>query len=681
MTMSSAEEKDYSIPASDNPKNDISDFHYELDRFDDIRVLRFRLPGFEKLSLRQKKFIWYLSRAALAGRDIIWDQNFRYNLLIRKTFEAIIESYRGNRQTNDFNSFMVYARKVFFANGIHHHYSSDKMIPPFSPEYLKLLVNDTETELLTVGSLNKEQLADGICSVLFSSNYMKKTELKAGVDLVTSSSSNFYEGVTQSDVESFYAALIDPSETRPVSTGLNSRLVKMDGVSREQVYRSGGRYGEAIDQIIYWLELAGESAETEAQASDLSLLRDYYRTGSLEKWDQYNCAWAKNNVGVVDYINGFIETYEDPLGMKATWESVVQYADEEATLRSLSITENAQWFEDNSPVDGKYRKEKVTGVAARVTNVAMLGGDCYPSSPLGINLPNADWIRKDVGSKSVRLANIADAYDTTSRGNGFLEEYAASAEEIERQRKYGTTTDALHTDLHECVGHASGKLAEDTDPNALKNYASTLEEMRADLFALFFIVDEKMINLGLLPDIEAGKTEYDSYIRNGLITQLVRIKKGKTIEEAHMRCRAAIAQYVYEKGLSSGTITMFKREGKTFVKINDYLQLRSLFGDLLKEVQRIKSEGDYESGKKLVEAYGVNVDGELHEEVLERYAKLNLAPYTGFVNPELMPVYDETGAITDIVVNDAGDYLIQMMNYGKNWSFLDPVKLYGDNLF
>jgi dipeptidyl-peptidase-3 len=476
--------------------------------------------------------------------------------------------------------------------------------------------------------------------------------------------------VTQKEVEDFYAGKIAAKDPRPVSTGLNSKVIKIKGKVTEEVYKAGGKYGTAIDNIILWLEKAIAVAETGTQKAELGLLIEYYKTGDLKKWDEYNVAWAKNTDPMVDYINGFIENYEDPMGMKATWEAIVDYTDIEATRRTNIITANAQWFEDNSPVQPQYKKEKVTGVAAKVINIAMLGGDCYPVSPLGINLPNADWIRKEVGSKSVTLANITNAYDVSSQGNGFLEEFAADQAEVDRIKKYGTISDALHTDLHECIGHASGKLAEKTDPNALKNYFSPLEEARADLFALYYMMDKKITDLGLLPDEEAGKASYDAYLRNGLLTQIVRIKPGKEIEQAHMRGRSAISHWVYEKGKAENVVEFFRRDGKTYVKINDYKKLRVLFGELLKEIQRVKSEGDFEAGKKLIEDLGVKVDPRLHADILERYAKLNLAPYTGFVNPMLVPVYDADSGITDITVEYINDYLSQMMYYGKNYSFL-----------
>jgi len=651
------------------------DFNYFVDQFEDMRVLKYKLPGFESLSLQQKKYIYYLSEAALAGRDILWDQNFRYNLQIRKTIEAIIESYTGDKKAAEYKAFLVYSKRVFFANGIHHHYSSDKFKPGFTESYFASLVKGTEQEKLPLAEgQNSDQLIAFLSPIIFDEKlFARKVEQKAGADMVAESASNFYEGVTQKEVEVFYAGKIVADDPRPVSLGLNSKVVKINEKVTEEVYKSGGKYGAAINNIVLWLEKAITVTETETQKKEIELLIEYYKTGDLKKWDEYNVVWAKNTDALVDYINGFIENYEDPMGMKATWEAIVDYTDLEATKRTEIITANAQWFEDNSPIQPQYKKEKVTGVAAKVINIAMLGGDCYPVSPLGINLPNADWIRKEVGSKSVTLANITNALDVSSQGNGFLEEFAADQAEVDRIKKYGTISDALHTDLHECVGHASGKLAEGTDPNALKNYASPLEEARADLFALYYMMDKKMTELGLLPDEEAGKASYDAYLRNGLLTQIVRIKPGKEIEQAHMRCRSAISHWVYEKGKAENVVEFLKRDGKTYVKINDYNKLRNLFGDLLKEIQRVKSEGDFEAGKNLIEDFGVKVDAQLHAEILDRYAKLNLAPYTGFVNPILIPVYDSNGGITDITVEYINDYLSQMMYYGKNYSFL-PVK-------
>ena len=657
---------------NDGTKN--GDFKYFVEKFDDIQVLKYHLKGFEALSLRQKILIYNLSQAALAGRDILWDQNFRYNLLIRKTLEAVIRNYRGDRETPDYEDFLIYAKKVFFANGIHHHYSADKFIPGFSKSYFANLVKGTASEFLP---LAKDQTSDQLIALLtpiiFDERlYARKVEKKAGTDIIAESASNFYEGVKQQEVEEFYTGKVEVNDPHPISLGLNSKIKKIGGKVLEEVYKSGGKYGAEIDQIIKWLKKAIPVAENADQLNELQCLIDFYETGDLKKWDDFNIAWAGNTTTMVDYINGFIETYEDPLGMKATWEAVVEYTDIEATKRTETITANAQWFEDNSPVHPQYKKEKVVGVAAKVIDVAMLGGDCYPSSPLGINLPNSNWIRKEVGSKSVTLANITNAIEIASHGNGFIEEFAADQTEVERVKKYETIADALHTDLHECVGHASGKLAPGTDPNALKNYASALEEARADLFALYFIMDNKLLELGLIPDIDAAKASYDTYLRNGLLTQLVRIKQGKGIEEAHMRNRSAISHWIYENGKADNVVEIFRRDGKSYVRINDYNMLRTLFGKLLREIQRIKSEGDFEAGKNLIEDYGVKIDQKLHAEILQRYAKLNLAPYTGFVNPYLFPVLNTNGEITDIRVEYTDDFLGQMMYYGENYSF-QPV--------
>jgi dipeptidyl-peptidase III len=659
----------------ETPVSAQNEFKPEIDRFEDIRVLRYELPGFSQLPLRQKQFIYHLSEAALCGRDILWDQNFKFNLLIRKTLEAVILTYDGDRDNDEYESFKTYTKRVFFANGIHHHYSNEKFVPGFTPEYFEKLVlaSDSE-ELPDYNSMSPAELVAFLKPILFDrSLYAVRADQRAGVDMVASSAANFYEGVTQKEVEDYYASIVVSGDTRPVSYGLNTKVVKRDGAVEEVVYKSGGLYGEAIDQIILWLTKAMDYTDNETQVKELGLLIDYYRTGSLKIWDDYNVVWAGNTNPVVDYINGFIENYADPLGMKATWEAIVNYKDVEATKRTLIITDNAQWFEDNSPINPEYRKEKVTGVSAKVINIAMLGGDCYPASPLGINLPNADWIRKEVGSKSVTLANISEASEKASQGSGFLEEFAESAEEVERVKKYGTIAGALHTDMHECLGHASGKLAQGTDPNALKNYASPLEEVRADLFALYYLADPKLIELGLLSDEDAGKAAYDSYLRNGLMTQLVRILPGRQIEQAHMRCRASISGWVYERGRSDNVVEMITRDGKVYVKINDYQRLRGLFGEMLAEVQRIKSEGDFEAGKNLIETYGIKVDPTLHAGILERYAKLNLAPYTGFVNPVMTPVTGRKGEITDITIDYVDDFIGQMIHYGRNYSFLPVI--------
>jgi dipeptidyl-peptidase-3 len=651
---------------------EFEDFKYFVEQFDDIRVLKYKLPGFESLTLQQKIFTYYLSQAALSGRDILWDQNFRFNLQIRKILEAILESYSGDKTSDEYKSFLVYAKRVFFANGIHHHNSNDKLRPGFTESYFEKLIKRIDKHKLPLKKgQTKDELISQLSPIIFDEElFGRKVERREGADMIAESAINLYEEVNQKEVEAFYSGKIDPTDPCPVSAGLNSKVAKKDGKIIEEVYKSGGLYGAAIDQIIMWLEKAIIFAESEMQWKELQLLIDFYKSGDLKKWDDFNVLWAQDGEAYVDYNNGFIETYSDPLGRKATWEAIVNYKDIEATLRTKIITANAQWFEDNSPIHPQYRKEKVKGVAAQVINIAMLGGDCYPVSPLGINLPNANWIRKDVGSKSVTLANITNAYDITSQGNGFLEEFAADRSEVERIKKYGSLADALHTDLHECVGHASGKLAEGTDPNALKNYASPLEEVRADLFALYYMMDKKIIELGLLPGEDAAKASYNAYLRNGLLTQIVKIKPGKDIEEAHMRNRSAISHWVFEKGKQGNIVELFKRNGKSYVRINDYSGLRQLFGELLKEIQRVKSEGDYEAGKRIIENFGVKVDPHLHAEILERYENLNLAPYTGFVNPDLLPVYNTKGEITDVKVEYVNDYLAQMLKYGKNYSFL-----------
>ena len=647
-------------------------FNYFIDQFEDIRVLRYQLPGFEFLTLQQKKLIYYLSQAALSGRDILWDQNFRYNMMIRKAIEAILDNYSGDKESAEYEAFLVYAKRVFFANGIHHHYSNDKLKPGFSASYFASLIDGTDRNYLPLSAgQTVEEFISILADVIFDEKlFGRKVEQRKGADMVAESAVNFYENVNQKEVEDFYKAKSDQQDPHPVSIGLNSKVSKKEGKIVEDVYRSGGLYGPVIDQIVIWLEKAIIASDSEMQRKEIGLLIDYYRSGDLKVWDNFNVLWAQDNEPEVDYNNGFIETYSDPLGRKATWEAIVNYTDIEASRRTKIITVNAQWFEDNSPIQPQYKKEKVNGVAAKVINIAMLGGDCYPVSPLGINLPNANWIRKEVGSKSVSLANITNAYDITSQGNGFLEEFAAGQSEVDRIKNYGPLAEALHTDLHECVGHASGKLAEGTDPNALKNYASPLEEARADLFALYFMMDKKLLDLGLLPVEDAAKASYDAYLRNGLLTQIVRIKPGKDIEEAHMRNRSAISHWVFEKGRKENVVEIYRKDNKSYVGINDYLKLRNLFGDLLKEIQRIKSEGDYEAGKNLIENYGVKVDPDLHTEILERYKKLNLAPYTGFVNPILLPDYNTNGDITDVIVQYPTDYLEQMLDYGRNYSFL-----------
>jgi len=647
------------------------DFQFLSEQFADIKIMRYQIPGIEELSLDQKKLIYFLSEAALAGRDIIFDQNYKYNLSVRRTLEEILKNYQGERQTKEWIDFNVYLKRVWFSNGIHHHYSTDKFMPEFDREYMVTLINNSPGSVYPL--LEGQDLGtftNWITKIIFDPDIApKRVNQNPDKDLIEQSACNFYEGINQEEVEAYYEGIRVPGDETPISYGLNSKLVKDNGKVSEIVYKVDGMYGQAISRIIYWLDKAIAVAETEDQKEALEVLIGYYQSGDLELWDKYNVLWVEDLVPLVDYVNGFIEVYGDPMGMKATWESVVNFKDIEATQRSIIISDNAQWFEDHSPTDPRFKKGEVKGVSAKVITVAQLGGDCYPSTPIGINLPNADWIRRDHGSKSVTMDNITYAYDQASLGNGFLEEFCASQEEIERIKKYGYLAGNIHTDLHECLGHGSGQLLPGTSSDALKNYHSALEESRADLFALYYMLSPKMQELGLLPNKEAAMAEYDSYLRNGLMTQLTRIQPGKQIEQAHMRNRQLISRWCYENGKGENVIEEIKRDGKTYYKINDYDKLNTLIGELLAEVQRIKSEGDYEAGKALVETYAVKVDHELHAEVLERYKKLNLAPYGGFINPLLMPVYDGE-SITDVIVEYPDDYTEQMMKYAKDYSYL-----------
>lgn len=649
------------------------DFKYQIDRFGEIQILRYQIPGFEQMDLRQKELLYYLSEAAKCGRDITFDQNFKYNLLVKRTLDAIVSSYNGDKNSEEFKKFMVYTKRVWFSSGIHHHYSTDKFIPDFSKEYLKdLVLNSSADKLPLKENQTVEELIDFVTPIMFDPNlYAKKVASEKGTDVVANSASNFYEGVNLKEVTKYYDGIIDKKDNTPVSYGLNSKVVKDNGKVKELTYTVDGMYGEAISKIIYWLEKAIPVAENETQAKEFQLLIEYYQTGDLEIWDEYNVLWAGNTDVTIDYVNGFIEVYDDPMAMKATWESVVNVKNEEATKLTQIIGEQAQWFEDHSPVDPKFKKEKVTGVTAKVIDVVQLGGACYPTSPLGINLPNADWIRKDHGSKSVTLKNIGFAYDQVGR-SGFLDEFVAIDAVKESIKKYSNITGMLHTDLHEVVGHGSGQLLPGTDPGALKGYQTPLEEARADLFGLYYLPDAKLVELGLLPDAEAYKAQYDSYILNGLMGQLARIKLGKNIEQAHMRGRQMISKWVYEHGKADNVIEMYKENEKTYIRINDYVKLRDLFGQLLAEIQRVKSEGDYAAGEALVEDYGVKVDLELHKELLERYAKLNRAVFGGFVNPELVPVM-ENGKITDVKVEYPDNYTEQMMKYNEKYSFLPTI--------
>lgn len=650
-------------------------FDYVVDRFADLEILRYQVPGFESLTLKQKQLLYHLSEAALMGRDILFDQNCRYNLPIRRTLEAIYTSYKGDRQTPDFLALETYLKRVWFANGIHHHYAEDKFQPGFSAEFLKKAISQLDPALVPVRpGQSMEAFTEEICQVILDPTVLPKRTTQSGdQDLIQASANNYYgEGLTQKEVEDFYACQKnDPTDMTPISYGLNSRLVKENGQIREKVWKVGGLYSPAIEAIVTELEKAIPFTENKAQKETIETLIDYYRTGDLRTFDAYSILWVEDTASEVDFVNGFIETYGDPLGRKASWESTVNFINKEATKRTKTISDNAQWFEDLSPVDPRFKKEQVKGVSAKVITVTMLGGDCYPSTPIGINLPNADWIRRDHGSKSVTIENITEAYDKAAQGNGFKEEFVWSEEERQLIKRYGFITDNLHTDLHECLGHGSGKLLPGTDPDALKAYSSTIEEARADLFGLYYLADPKMVELGLVPDQEAYKAEYYKYMMNGLMTQLVRIAKGKDVEEAHMRNRQLIARWAYEHGQRDKVVEIVRREGKSYVVINDYRRLRELFAQLLAEIQRIKSEGDFEAAKQLVENYGVKIDPQLHEEILERYKKLNLAPYKGFVNPVMRLEKNAQGEVTDVTLDYTEGYAAQMLRYSRDYSYLN----------
>lgn len=650
------------------------EFSYIVDQFADLQILRYQVPGFENLSLRQKQLLYHLSEAALMGRDILFDQNGRYNLVIRRTLEAVYQYGTVDKSSADYQAFEVYLKRVWFANGIHHHYGEDKFIPGFSEAFFDAAVRSVDVSLLPLkAGETVDTLLARLKPVIFDPTVMPKRTVQSGdTDWIRASANNYYgEDVTQVEVEAFYGKMKAEGDSRcPLSYGLNSRLEKENGQLVERVWKVGGLYSEAIEQIVAELEKAAAFAENEKQRQIIATLIDYYRTGDLRTFDAYSILWVEDTDSQVDFVNGFIETYGDALGLKASWESTVNFRNEEATRRTQTISENAQWFEDHSPVDQRFKKERVKGVSAKVITVTMLGGDCYPSTPIGINLPNADWIRRDHGSKSVTIENIMEAYDKASQGSGFSDEFVWSDEERNRIKTYGFLTDMLHTDLHECLGHGSGQLLPGTDPDALKAYASTLEEARADLFGLYYLADPKMQELGLVPDGEAFKAEYYKYMMNGLLTQLVRIEEGKDVEEAHMRNRQLIARWVFEQGAADKVVELKKREGKTFVVINDYQQLRALFGKLLAEVQRIKSEGDYDAGRSLVENYGVKIDPVLHHEIRERYVRLHLSPYKGFVNPVMREVKDDSGHVTDITLDYTEGYAEQMLRYSRDYSYL-----------
>ena len=644
-------------------------FEYVADRFADIEVLRYKVPDFEKLTLNQKLLVYYLVQAALDGRDILWDQNCKANLVLRPVLEKIYTSYKGDRKDKDFLAFEKYLKQVWFGNGIHHHYSMDKFVPEFSKAFF-----EKQYSAAYPGEIAKKAYLE---RVIFDPTYLAKRVNQAeGADLIQTSACNFYgEGVTQPEVEAYYAALKDTTDSTPISYGLNSRLVKgKDGKLTEETYRIGGLYSDAILRIVTNLTKAAQYAENDAQRAVIAKLVEYYTTGNLRTFDEYSIMWTEDTASRVDFINGFIESYGDPLGMKGSWESIVNFKNETASERTHIISDNAQWFEDHSPVDPRFRKDKVRGVSAKVITAAILAGDAYPATPIGINLPNANWIRAAHGSKSVTIENITQAYDEASHGNGFNEEFVIDEYTRDLMDRYLFITDNLHTDLHECLGHGSGRLLPGVDPDALKAHGSTLEEARADLFALYYLADPKLVELGLLDNPDAYKAEYYKYMLNGLMTQLMRIEPGKDIEEAHMRNRQLIAAWALRHGAKDKVVELVKRHGKTFVKINDYTALRNLFGKLLAEIQRIKSEGDYEAGRNLVEEYAVKVDRKLHKEVLARYATLNIAPYKGFVNPEYTLVRDDNGNITDVTITYGEGYVDQMLRYGREHAPLCPQK-------
>jgi dipeptidyl-peptidase-3 len=657
-----------------SPEQKHDDFKYLTEQFADLRIQRYKVNGFDNLSLQQKKLVYYLYQAALSGRDIIYDQNYKHNLYIRRTLEAIVKTYNGDKNTPEFAKFVEYTKRVWFSNGIHHHYSNKKFTPEFSKEYFKDLIygsDEYEFPLQTGEAI--ADLIDKVTTLIFESSIDPvKVNFDANSDLVKTSAVNFYEGVTQKEVEEYYKNIVDTKDTRPISYGLNSKLMKEGGIINERVWTSNSMYGFAISKIVFWLNKAVEVAENDQQKKALQLLIEYYQTGDLRKWDEYNIAWLNDTNSLIDVVNGFIETYNDPLGYRANYESVVSIKDLEATKRIKAISDNAQWFEDNSTILPEHKKENVTGITAKVITVVVEAGDASPSTPIGINLPNADWIRKEHGSKSVNLGNIVYSYNKASETNGLLEEFAYSQEEIEREKKFGALGDDLHTDMHEVIGHGSGQLNPGVgQPNeTLKNYASVLEEARADLVALYFLMDQKLIDIGVMPSLETGKAAYDGYIRNGLMVQLARVKLGDNIEQAHMRNRQLISKWAYEKGMPVNVIEKKVKDGKTYFVINDYNKLRDLFGQLLREMQKIKSEGNYEAGKNLVETYGVKVDQEIHKEVLERYNKLNIAPYAGFINPKLVPVM-KGDEIIDVKIEYPEDFTQQMLEYSKAYSFLN----------
>lgn len=654
-----------------------TEFKYVIDEFADIKVMRYQIPGWEELSLSQQEYLYYLSEAAKCGRDILWDQNYKYNLTVRRTLENILSSFKDKRETKDWAEFEVYAKRVFFSNGIHHHYSEDKIMPTFSKDYFKSLIKASSPNAFPTNKGEKiDQFAARITDIIFNPKVAPvRKETDKTKDIVANSAVNFYEGVTREEAENFYNNQVSPDQNRPLSHGLNSKLIKKDGKIYEETYKVGGLYTQAIEEILHWLEKAEKVAENDKQREYISLLIQYYKTGDLKTWDDYNVAWASDIESQCDFVNGFIENYTDPLGMKSSWEAVVNFKDIEATKRTEVISSNAQWFEDHSPVAQEYKKKEVKGVSAKVINAVMLGGDCYPTPPIGINLPNADWIRKEYGSKSVTIANLSSAYDLASLESpkGALQEFAATQEEIELAKKYSSLSGDLHTDMHECLGHGSGQLLPGTSPSALADYSSSLEEARADLFALYYMMDPYMIEIGLIPELGVGKAAYDSYLRNGLLTQYARIEFGKTVNQAHMQARKLISTYTFERGQEAGSVVKFQKNGKTYFQIKDHETVRKIFGELLATLQDIKSKGDYQAGKDLIEKYAVKIDPVLHQEIIDRYTKLNIKPYGGFVNPDITPVANKDGEIIKYQLTYPKDFLKQHLQYGKNYSFLPTI--------
>lgn len=653
-------------------------FQYNDERFADLQMLRYQVKDFDQLTLKQKTFVYYLQEAALLGRDILFDQNGRYNLRIRKTLETIYTDYQGDRSSADFQALVVYLKRVWFSNGIHHHYGCEKFTPGFSETFFRGAVKSIgafKTLSKEFGAKNVDAYLHEICPIIFDPNIMaKRVNLAEGQDLVLTSASNYYQGVTQAEAEDFYGAMKDLSDPHPVMYGMNSRLVKdKKGQLVEKRWTTNGLYHQALRRIVDYLKLARPYAEDEKQQAVIDKLVSFYTTGDLHTFDEYSILWAENTQPLVDFVNGFIECYGDPLGLKCSWESIVNFKDLEATKRTETLSRNAQWFEDHSPVDPRFKKDKVKGVSAKVITAAILGGDLYPSTAIGINLPNSDWVRKEHGSKSVTIGNLTEAYNLAAKGNGFADEFVIGPVEKTLLDKYADLTDDLHTDLHECLGHGSGRLLDGVDPDSLKAYGSTIEEARADLFGLYYLADPEMQRLGLTPDGEAYKAQYYSYMMNGLLTQLVRIQLGNNIEEAHMRNRALIANWCYEQGKADRVVELVKRDGKTYVQVNDYEKLRTLFGRLLAEIQRVKSEGDYAGAQKLVENYGVKINPELHKEILERYQKLNLAPYKGFINPVYKAEKDAEGHITSVSVSYGESYTDQMLRYSRDYATLPYV--------